>query len=513
MRRLSVAALTIVGGISSSALIGASPRGRLPHHDDQARAHAWVDSAVQAVGGAAALRARHTIRLVGIYEENGTGWSLHRDEARPNFERFTELQDLEHQRVRRTAQWEAVSHTEPQMSTLTVDLHDSAGAIDFGGRTIPAFAGLASAAAQRMQTDPHTVLLAVASAADLRVANDTSVDGSRYHVVEMRGGAVRLLLRAATFLPFAVESRASFADDPDRTLWGDIVTRTVWTSWVMEPDGVRFPRTWTVYRNGLWAERYSFMNVARDVPAPADSFAISESIRARTPRNVAAAYGRADSPPSELADGVVLIHGIFNVVLVRQDDGIVVIEAPTTADYSRAVLHEVARRFPGRPVKAVVTTDFMWAHFGGIREYVARGIPVYAPFGQEEALRRAATSPHTIQPDSLARAPRPLQLRIVSGRTVLGAGPNRVELIYAAGLGSENGERMMVAYLPGSRLLYTSDLLPFPAYEAAFVRQGSRETFDLVQRERLSVATVFGIHVPPSPWQMVADTIARVASR
>ena len=157
----------------------------------------------------------------------------------------------------------------------------------------------------------------------------------------------------------------------------------------------------------------------------------------------------------ELAPGVVYVPGSWGVALVHQKDGVVVLEAPISAGYSIRVLDEARRRFPGVPVKAVVTTSDSWPHFGGIREYVARGIPVYLLDHNVAQIRRALESPHRFHPDALARAPRKPILRPVSGRTVIGDGPNRIELLPARG---ETGERMMLAFLPEPGLLYASDL-------------------------------------------------------
>ena len=65
------------------------------------------------------------------------------------------------------------------------------------------------------------------------------------------------------------------------------------------------------------------------------------------------------------------LPGAFNVALVRQPDGVVVIEATTSGPYSAAVIAAAEKRFPGAKIKAVVTTSDAWPHVGGIREYVS----------------------------------------------------------------------------------------------------------------------------------------------
>ena len=60
-----------------------------------------------------------------------------------------------------------------------------------------------------------------------------------------------------------------------------------------------------------------------------------------------------------------------------------VMEAPISSGYSVKVLDFAQTKFPGMAIKAVITTSDAWPHFAGLREYVARGIPVYVvePYG------------------------------------------------------------------------------------------------------------------------------------
>ena len=73
------------------------------------------------------------------------------------------------------------------------------------------------------------------------------------------------------------------------------------------------------------------------------------------------------------------------------------------------MLDEADRRFPGVPVKAVVTTSDSWPHIGGIREYgplLASDYKLYALNSTTGALRctfntggAIAASPLAIDPD------------------------------------------------------------------------------------------------------------------
>src|SRR5262249_48259577 len=152
-------------------------------------------------------------------------------------------------------------------------------------------------------------------------------------------------------------------------------------------------------------------------------------------------------------------------------------------------------------VKAVVTTSDSWPHFGGIREYVARGIPIYFLDMNRVILERAFRSPHTLHPDSLQRRPRAPILHSVSTRTVIGAGPNPLELFPVRG---ETGERMMAVFMPEHHILYGSDLVQWsrggpPEYVS--------ELLDLATREHLTVETVYAMHADPQQWSRVVQAV------
>jgi hypothetical protein len=121
--------------------------------------------------------------------------------------------------------------------------------------------------------------------------------------------------------------------------------------------------------------------------------------------------------------------GNWNVEFVEQPDGLVILEAPIGSHYSVQVLDEAAKRHPGVKVKAVVTTSDAWPHLGGIREYAARGIPIYALDLNVSILTRVINAPHTFAPDSLSARPKAPAFRAVAARTTIGTGDTRIEII------------------------------------------------------------------------------------
>jgi hypothetical protein len=250
-----------------------------------------------------------------------------------------------------------------------------------------------------------------------------------------------------------------------------------------------------------------------DAPVADALFAIPDDVRAafeaarNTPTGMASLKLDA-SRAVPIADWLVQMPGGFNVAFVRQPDGIVVIEATTTAGYSQMVVAAAEARFPGVPIKAVVTTSDAWPHIGGVREYVARGTPIVALDLNVPILERLIGAPHTRSPDALSRAPRTAVLRPVSTRTTLGSGPTRMELIPVRG---ESGERMMVIWFPEINTLYSSDLIQRgrPGSTEFFMPAMLLEVETAARREGLTgITQVFGMHLPPTPWAEVTAAIA-----
>ncbi|HEX4438753.1 MAG TPA: MBL fold metallo-hydrolase [Thermoanaerobaculia bacterium] len=478
-----------------------------------ASARKVVQTAMTRMGGADALRRFDALSLETVGYRNLLEQS-ERPEGPwiPAIERTTEAWDIPHGRWSETTQ-QVVAEMDFTMRTV---VDGSIAARRFGERWIPAGPADVDAAREWMSLSPQAVMREAADASDLRLEADREFQGVPHRVVAWGSDerARRLLVNAETGFPTAIEELRAYPEDRFWQVWGDVPTRIAWSYWDIIPGGatpVIYPRQWDVERGGRpWRaltitkiEPGSVAGDSFDVPTDARTASAESASRSLdAPR-----LGDPKRPASELAADVVYVPGSWGIALVRQDDGVVVIEAPISAGYSAAVLDEAKRRFPDTPVKAVVSTSDSWPHFGGIREYAARGIPIYVLDHNVPQIRRALDAPHRFHPDALARSPRAAVLRPVSARTSLGSGPNRIELVPVRG---ETGERMMLAYLPGSKVLYASDLFqagrdgpPEYAWEVA----------DTARREKLDVTTVFAMHSDPTPWGKLIELTAPPAPR
>jgi hypothetical protein len=203
---------------------------------------------------------------------------------------------------------------------------------------------------------------------------------------------------------------------------------------------------------------------------------------------------------TQLAPGVDLYSGSWNTTIVHQGNGVVILETPISATFTRGIFAEAARKYPGEKVTAVLTTSDSWPHVGGVRAAVAEGLPVYALDMNVPLLRRLLAAPHTLNPDPLQSTPRKPRWNIVAGKQVVGSGPNRMELYPLRGAATE---RQYLVYFPEHRLLYASDTLVLNADHTLYDPQLMHEVRQAVEREHLAVDTVYAMHESPTPWKDV----------
>ena len=79
----------------------------------------------------------------------------------------------------------------------------------------------------------------------------------------------------------------------------------------------------------------------------------------------------------KLADGVYLLGGgTHNSVAVEFEDFIAVFEAPSNEERSLAVIEEIVRLIPDKPIRWVINSHQHFDHAGGLRAYVHIGATI-----------------------------------------------------------------------------------------------------------------------------------------
>jgi glyoxylase-like metal-dependent hydrolase (beta-lactamase superfamily II) len=431
--------------LAAAALLAAGPA---PAQTPQG----LVARAVQAMGGEAAVRRLRTLTT----ELNLFALGLGQSETPESPPRAT-LQfagatlDFERGRSSRTVEARAITGA---VTRTRLVVAGGIGLQEVEGRPSPMSAANVAGFERAMRTDPLRLLLTAQDnpAALTRLAARTwrgePHDGAR---LALGPDTLALWFDRRTGLLTVV---TTLADDP---ILGDRETATWYTRWQDAGGGVRYPRQLDVFVNGMLQQHGVLTSAVANAPAPDSLFAIPDSIAARAPRGGAA-------PPAvsvqlvELAPNVWRAEGgSHHSLVVEQPTQLVVVEAPQNNARAQAVLDTLRSRFPTKPVKLVVNTHYHWDHSGGMRPFIAAGIPVATHGRNATFVRRVATARKTARPDALSRRPRVPVLRLVEDSLVVGDGPGRV-VLYA--LPNSHVEGMLAAYVPAARVLFVSDVLP-----------------------------------------------------
>ena len=225
-------------------------------------------------------------------------------------------------------------------------------------------------------------------------------------------------------------------------------------------------------------------------------------------QKAAAPAERVDT--QKLADGVWLIAGgTHNSVAIEFRDFVAVVEAPLNEARSLAVIDEVNRLAPNKPIRYVVNTHHHFDHSGGLRTYLSQGTTVVTSQGNRDYYLQVLfnPAPRTLQPDRLATyypmfmvSRRPAPIETVNQKYVLSDGVRTVDIYPLQGLA--HSQNMLMAYLPKEKILVNADLYTPPALGAQPPATPNASTITLyqnIQRLKLDVAQHVPIHGRPGP--------------
>ena len=356
--------------------------------------------------------------------------------------------------------------------------------------------------------DPLRLLTTAQQASDLHFESAEMLRSTSHSVLAFtwKGTKVRILINRFNSLPDAVETLAQFHDHWYQ--WGDVRRRIYFDNWVTV-QGIRYPTNQIEERNGILWKSTQFLNLKFNAALDSSQFEMDPKVATLGAQSKG--WERPFNPKggTDLAPGINFFPGAWNATIVKQDDGVVILEAPISGTYSAGVVSEAKKRYPDLAVKAVLSTSDSWPHVGGVRQSVAAKVPVYILDLNQPLLDRLVAAKHTLNPDMLATGPQKPLWKIVSQKTIVGGGANRMELYPLRGACTE---RQYMVYFPEHRLLYASDTLAMNDDGSLYDPELMREVMEAVQREGLQVDTVFAMHQGPMPWNNVVALVQKALS-
>ena len=417
----------------------------------QARARAVLDRAVDAVGGAEALRAIDVVRL----QLEGDTWPrMQMTTPYPPFEggtlRETLLVDFKDNRIRLEQQADGAGFENHN----TIVIQGGQGMnYDHRARTatpIPAGQSSQQQFIQYYRRIPNLLLRqAIDRTNTLRYLGPDTFEGKpqeTFTFVMPDTQQVAVYVDQTTQLVtkyelFFVDTFAG--DDTSEIIFGDYTT----------VGKYRVPQSWT---NRLAGEVSTKARLRAEInpaltatafDAPAGQFA-----------RVAALPDTLEENVEKLAEGVFVIQNVAgqnqNTLAVAFKDFILAVEAPGSSEGADLVIERIKQTIPGKPIRYVATTHHHGDHVGGLRSFIAEGATVITTPGNQKVIEQMAGAP---QVDRLSKHPRKPDIQLLErGKRVITDGTQTVELVDIGP--NPHARELVIAYLPQQRLVFQGDM-------------------------------------------------------
>ncbi len=485
--------------------------GSTPPAHAQSGHRGLIEQAVQAQGGAAALRALKSLSIKADAAHWDTGQSLVPG-GEPRFlgnSAISMVWDVANGQAR--SEWdrekkypsiERVKYTEIVTPGLGFVVNEKGVAQPMSGIRI------ATALRELERIDPTLLVKMLDAKKGVRpLANEllgkTPMLAMGYAVGE---GNFTVLIDPKTKLPAAVRTR------DDDSIAGDSTYDVVFSDW-KAVGAVKIAHTLSYQWNGVEIGKVTYQEVAANPAIAPDAFAVPDAIRAaaKAPATGNVPYwwvikrvllGRfADTDtiifPAggglklvELAPNVQHVQGGgANNLIVAMKDHLVVFDAPYGELQSRWVIDAAKARYPGKPVRYLVLSHHHMDHSGGVRTFIAEGATVIVPGPGKAYFEAVARARHTIVPDELQKKPRAARIEDVTDQRVLTDGTDEIRLYNVE---NPHAKGMILAHLPGPNIVYVTDILsPRPPIDR---NAGSLAVGNALKKYGITGATIAGGH-------------------
>ncbi len=263
---------------------------------------------------------------------------------------------------------------------------------------------------------------------------------------------------------------------------GDMLTETTYADY-KDFGGVQFPTKITQKQGGFPTLDLTVSEVKPNAP-----------VDIQVPDNVRQASVKVET--DKVADGVwFLTGGTHNSVLVEMNDHLVVIEGPQDDARATAVIAEVKKTVPNKPIKYVVNSHQHFDHTGGLGAFIAEGATVITHDVNKAFFEQSFAAPRTVQPDKLAQSGKKAMVEGMQDKRVLSDGTRTLELYRIQGTIHDDG--IIMAYLPKEKLLVEADVYTPAAPNTAPPAQPSPlqvNLYDNIERLKLTVDQILPLH-------------------
>jgi glyoxylase-like metal-dependent hydrolase (beta-lactamase superfamily II) len=271
----------------------------------------------------------------------------------------------------------------------------------------------------------------------------------------------------------------------DNPVLGDMLIETTYSDY-RDVGGCKFPSRMIQKQGGHPVFDLTVGNVQANAPL---ELAVPDNVLTYTPPV-------ARAPSEKLADGVwYLTGGSHHSVAVEFFDHVAVIEAPLNEDRSLAVIAEVKKLVPKKPIRYLINTHYHFDHSGGLRAYVAEGAAIVTHESNRAFYETTLNAPRTLNPDRQSREKKRAKFLTVRAKHVLTDGARTLELHHIRDNPHNTG--FIMAWLPKENLLVEVDAYTPLAPNApppATPNPNAVNLYENIQRLNLDVSRIVPLH-------------------
>ena len=174
---------------------------------------------------------------------------------------------------------------------------------------------------------------------------------------------------------------------------------------------VKWPTAWHSHQG--WDDNWQFYNLSTGHNAYggkfpnvqpnvcADPVPVPESVRA-------GAVSESPSPSTRLGNGIYLLGGgPANSYMIEFDNFVAVFEAPGSEERSLAVIEQIAKLAPNKPIRWLISSHPHFDHIGGIRTYNHIGATIVMHMNNVDFMNHDVLTytPRTVKPDIMSLWP------------------------------------------------------------------------------------------------------------
>jgi hypothetical protein len=481
LRRVYAVPVLVVALALASACASAPPERQL------------VDAAAASLGGADRIRALKSIAVEGEGDAPNVGQNRMPDSELPNWKvtAYRRTTDLANDRTDMTQTRQAAFQFAGALVQRQHQAQDGDVAVNYPPNGQPVRGTDAQARDRRREALHHPLAAVRAALADTSQVSNLRQDGDN-DVVDVRtskGDVLQLAVSRTTKLP----ARVAMLDAHPNL--GDVVIATAFSDYE-DVGGVKMPKrlTTTIDKYPQLDLRVSKNAVDVDTAALGAPDAVKSAAAATPPPQIVTV--------EPVAKGIWRLAGSGNhrSIVFEFADHLVLFEAPLNETRSKAVIDE-ARKLSSKPLTHAVVSHHHFDHSGGLRVAVAEGLTIITHKDNEAFFKDLVARPWTVQPDALAKAPKPMNLQLVDDTLTLKDAAMEVQLYHL--LDNEREGTNLFGYVPNGRLLVQADL-----YDNTWDRHlWGQNVLDNIERRKLKVDRDIPVHGAVEPFAKMVENI------